>query len=70
MTCGTVSPPSSKSPRQARCRKFAATPPEDPHRCWAQQLITNQVLYQLSYAADMAVPISKISLGSIWARLR
>jgi hypothetical protein len=27
-----------------------ATPPEDPHGYCAQQLITNQVLYQLSYA--------------------
>jgi hypothetical protein len=27
-----------------------ATPPEDPHGYWLQQLITNQVLYQLSYA--------------------
>jgi hypothetical protein len=27
-----------------------ATLLEDPHGCWAQQLITNQVLYQLSYA--------------------
>jgi hypothetical protein len=30
-----------------------ATLPEDPHRYWLQQLITNQVLYQLSYTGEI-----------------
>lgn len=34
---------------------LADTPPEDPHGYWAQQLITNQVLYQLSYAGDSQI---------------
>ena len=34
-----------------------ATPPEDPHGCWLQQLITNQVLYQLSYAGEWEVSL-------------
>jgi hypothetical protein len=34
-----------------------ATPPEDPHRYCTQQLITNQVLYQLSYTGDSQIPL-------------
>jgi hypothetical protein len=30
-----------------------ATLPKDPHKHWAQQLITNQVLYQLSYTGEI-----------------
>ena len=36
---------------------LADTPPEDPHGYCTQQLITNQVLYQLSYAGDWKVTL-------------